>query len=748
MKLENPWIAAECRRHDVAANPLPTHLPPQFGQLGEDLILEAVLRSYFARAGLAPAAIRYLDIGANHPIQTSNTYLFATRWGGRGVLVEANPALIEPLRRVRTGDQILHFAVVPPGHPATVTLSVAACPELSSLDAGHMRAFGASGAIARTVEVPSVTLDELLQHCFPQGLHLLSLDIEGLDLDVIRTARLPQRPVFIVTEPSRHVRADADAQFEQALRAKGYVEVARTEYNLIYGDAAALGFAASPAAAAPRRLLRTFDVFDTLIARHCIRPEQLFVEMERRSGLGGFAQARFDAEREVEGAEYGLADIYAALARRLALSSERADELLRLELQLERENVVPVRDNLQQLDGDCVLVTDTYLPAEFVADLLRCAGLDLELPVVRTSAGKRSGQVWRDFRQQGFQCVHLGDHPVSDVRMAAAAGARPAPSTLAEPTPMEKHLYCNGFPAFARMLRSARLEAGGAALPRWLYRLQVELNLPVLIAAAATLLWTLRGEATLRPVLFASRDGRALKWVFDALAGGSGMPAPVTEYWWTSRVARVAGSAAYLDYCRERFAPLPFVVDLCGTGASIATLFERLALEDTRPPVFLCEYVERATPPQTAQAGPPLHVFSLLSTRSFVDNEVLELLNAAPEGMVRDVVRVAQRFVPVRDAFEFDGEAAALLRAQAQFVRDFCRALPRRVEPALFEEIAAQGAPLLACLHDALPLLRTEIGTLTETLLPAHRRCEVALASELDALGAGGAAASTGSAAA
>jgi FkbM family methyltransferase len=732
MKLENPWVVAECRRHEVAPNRLPTFLQPQFGQLGEDLILDAVLRSYFARAGLPPAALRYLDIGANHPIQTSNTYLFATRWQGRGVLVEANPEMIDALRRVRANDQILNFAVVPPGHPPKAAINIATHAELSSLDLAHVQSFGAVGTVERTVEVPTVTLDELLQLCFPQGLHLLSIDIEGLDLDVIRSARLPQRPVFIVTEPSRHFKPDADSQFEASLRAKGYVEVARTEYNLIYGDAQVLGFAQPQAALAPQRRLRTFDVFDTLIARHCIRPEPLFLELERRSGIAGLAQARHDSEREVESGEYGLDDIYAALARRLDLSPERAGELAQLEVQLEFENVIPVSDNLTQLDGDSVLVTDTYLPDDVVRALLQRAGLRIELPIVRTSAGKRTGRVWREFQQQGFACVHLGDNPVSDISEAAKAGARAMPSTVAEPTPMEKHLYCNGFPALARSLRSARLKAGGATLPGWLYRLQVGLNLPVLVTACATLLNTMR-EAGIGSALFASRDARHLKWIFDALAGVGDKPRPATEYWWTSRVARTVGSASYLDYCRKLFRNGPLLVDLCGTGQSIVTLFDRLELGAERPPVFLCEYVDRSGAPTASGRTPPLQVFSLLSTRSFVDNECLELLNVAPEGMVRDVAVIGQGFVPVRDLFEFEGEAASLTRKQAQFVRDFATALTTTIEASALDEVAAQGAQLLSCLHDAPHMLGGELAELAAALLPAHRSCEQILRRELAA---------------
>ena len=208
MKMENPWIAAQCGSHDVAPNTLPTFLQEQYGQLGEDLILEAILKSHFARQGLPLSAIRYLEVGANHPIQTSNTYLFSRKWQGRGVLVEANPGLVKALIKVRPGDSVLNFAVVPLGYPSRVAINIASHSELSSLDAQHVRSFGSIGTLEGSVEVESVTLDELLQACFPDGLHLMSIDIEGLDLDVLRTSTLVRRPTYIITEPSRHYQAE------------------------------------------------------------------------------------------------------------------------------------------------------------------------------------------------------------------------------------------------------------------------------------------------------------------------------------------------------------------------------------------------------------------------------------------------------------------------------------------------------------------------------------------------------------
>ena len=74
-----------------------------------------------------------------------------------------------------------------------------------------------------------------------------------------------------------------------------------------------------------RHLLRSFDVFDTLIARRCIEPRRVFDKLEAQLGMPGFAAARIAAEQAVATGAYTLMDIYAELA--VGLTAGLGDEL-------------------------------------------------------------------------------------------------------------------------------------------------------------------------------------------------------------------------------------------------------------------------------------------------------------------------------------------------------------------------------------------------------------------------------------
>ena len=75
-----------------------------YAQAGEDLIIDFVVKA------MQIEDITYLDIGAHHPTQFSNTYLFYKR-GHKGVLVEPDPDLSAVIRQVRPRDKCIEAGV-------------------------------------------------------------------------------------------------------------------------------------------------------------------------------------------------------------------------------------------------------------------------------------------------------------------------------------------------------------------------------------------------------------------------------------------------------------------------------------------------------------------------------------------------------------------------------------------------------------------------------------------------------------
>lgn len=483
------------------------------------------------------------------------------------------------------------------------------------------------------------------------------------------------------------------------------------------------------------RRLPTHDIFDTLIARRCIEPLNVFAELEARAGRPGLAQARRAAEAAVADAAYTLADIYRRLAADLSLTDAEAAALQALELAVELDNVLPIADEAARLDGESVLVSDMYLPDAAIRSLLRRAGVRADLPLVLTSAGKHSGSVWREFQAHALQCLHVGDNLHSDVTQARRHGMRGRHMPLSAPNAVETALRARGLEHTARLLRAARLATPTDGLPAWNATLQAQVNLPVLLASSVMLALHMR-QGGVQRALFSSRDGRNLQAVFEPVAAALGLDTVESQYWFSSRLARTGGDADYLAYCRAVTDVPAVLVDLCGTGISMAKLVEWL--QPARlPQIMVCQYVDdpllaaRSARQCNLQPVPGLNLLKLFSTRDSFSNEVLEFLNFIPEGMCVGVVPVGGQWLPLRHHLEFDREIGAVVVQQQAYLLRLATRLDAPGIGAAAAEIAAAGgvAALVDALRQAWPALQPALQQMNDFFRPEHHGAEATLAS-------------------
>jgi FkbM family methyltransferase len=210
-------------------SPQPEPAFPSYSQSGEDRIVCFLLELASHRQPL-----RYVDIGAALPVGHSNTYLFYVL-GGRGVLAEADPDYMQQYAALRPNDRAVNVAVVPQ------RLRAAGTVEFYAMDnPGHSTVLperaSASGSVQRKVQVPCLTIDELFQqYCAVWGVDLLSIDIEGLDLEVL--AEMQCRPKIIIAENDAGVRIHEPLMHERGYRTFGFTGV-----NTIYIDGRVFSF--------------------------------------------------------------------------------------------------------------------------------------------------------------------------------------------------------------------------------------------------------------------------------------------------------------------------------------------------------------------------------------------------------------------------------------------------------------------------------------------------------------------------
>ena len=224
MGLTEPDIVVPARRH--------------FAQCGEDVIVVALLKALSSTQGFDLESERYLEIGANHPVATSATYLLYKELGMRGVLVEANASLVPNLERARPGDTVIHRAVHV-GDADRVEFFISNQNELSSLSRDFVETWKSGSVGLRVLEiVPACRMNSVLEEFFPDRPPIyLSVDVEGLDLDLLQDLDWERwRPAIVQAEPSEHFAPGNATRIKSFMERLDYVVVAKTDVNLIFVD--------------------------------------------------------------------------------------------------------------------------------------------------------------------------------------------------------------------------------------------------------------------------------------------------------------------------------------------------------------------------------------------------------------------------------------------------------------------------------------------------------------------------------
>ena len=179
----------------------------------------------------------------------------------------------------------------------------------------------------------------------------------------------------------------------------------------------------------------SFDIFDTLLVRPYIQPTDLFVHMEKAYDRPGFAAERRDAERRTRIRHRELEDITLDM-----IYDEIDDEFKDMkQKELDWEEMVlranpelkQVYDYVKAQGKKIVITSDMYLPAEFLAKVLRREGFDgwdkLYVSNERNLC-KNSGSIYRcvirDYNINPELILHIGDNQRADALAAEKCGLR------------------------------------------------------------------------------------------------------------------------------------------------------------------------------------------------------------------------------------------------------------------------------------------------------------------------------------
>jgi hypothetical protein len=147
-----------------------------YSQNGEDLVITRLLEKH-------PIG-KYIDVGAYHPFKFSNTAKLNSL-GWSGLNVDSNIESIRNFEVLRKSDDNVCIALGKSNEFRTYfQYEESALNTLSEDRALHLQNLGIHPNSLRTMEV--VSAKEFLESKFTNDTFLFSLDVEGLDLDIIK----------------------------------------------------------------------------------------------------------------------------------------------------------------------------------------------------------------------------------------------------------------------------------------------------------------------------------------------------------------------------------------------------------------------------------------------------------------------------------------------------------------------------------------------------------------------------------
>lgn len=347
--------------------------------------------------------------------------------------------------------------------------------------------------------------------------------------------------------------------------------------------------------------MRSWDIFDTLIARRCIFPHNVFRIMEQVTKIEGFTNLRTHAESIAAQTvnNYRFNDIYNSMMKIANLTLEMIERLKKLEIDVELDQAIPIKENLNQVKSGDVLISDMYLPDEVIQKLLDKVGLTVPVELLITSGGKARGGVFNQFKKQGVYLFHTGDNEVADVQNPKFFGFDSAHTTLSSLNEIESQLLNIDF-EFTAYLREMRLKNPFTNAERMKKRYWTMFVINVAILTIfIQLIDKLQKEQGFEYLGFCGRDTYYMYQLYKKFKSDKNEPLPPCDYLYYSRKLVNDCGEDMKKYVSSRIKNRKaLLIDIFGSGAHLTKL-KRLLKENVS--VMICSWEGRERALEAAQ---------------------------------------------------------------------------------------------------------------------------------------------------
>ncbi|MES2307878.1 MAG: FkbM family methyltransferase [Verrucomicrobiota bacterium] len=207
-----------------------------FSQTGEDQLI----LSYLPKENGF-----FVDVGAFHPTQYSNTFALYLR-GWRGINVEPNPNAVALFKQLRPDDLHLQIGVSQSEKPLDyISFNNPLCNTFQSDFAKSVLKFDSEYVVQNVQhQIETMSLCRILDQYFSSAVKfdLLSVDAEGMDLEVLSSNDWTRyRPELVLVEDHDfEIEVPHFSEIYQFMKEKGYVAVGKTLSSVLFHEGIAL----------------------------------------------------------------------------------------------------------------------------------------------------------------------------------------------------------------------------------------------------------------------------------------------------------------------------------------------------------------------------------------------------------------------------------------------------------------------------------------------------------------------------
>lgn len=194
---------------------------------------------YLLNDCLKIVAPTYLEIGTHHPVWGNNTYYFYSR-GSKGVCIEPDIRYEKLIRKYRKRDVFLRagvstssqasadFFIFPKGYSGWNTLLKEEAEERQAK----------TGITFKTVEIQLLNINDVIKNYFSNCPNIISIDVEGLDLDILKSLDFEKYQPDIICAESITFSTTNEAtkinDIADFITSKGYFVFGDTFVNTIF----------------------------------------------------------------------------------------------------------------------------------------------------------------------------------------------------------------------------------------------------------------------------------------------------------------------------------------------------------------------------------------------------------------------------------------------------------------------------------------------------------------------------------